>query len=133
MKLHKKIAVYLNYQNANIIEYNGDDDMVKNIDSTFTHQSKMETLNKGENTMHQKEQNEQHTYFKSIIDAVKEHNEILLFGPTKAKDELNNLIKENKHLDNISVVVEKTDELNEKQQKHFVNNYFSKKLPTQSI
>jgi stalled ribosome rescue protein Dom34 len=42
--------------------------------------------------MHQKEQHEQSDYYKKIGEAIKNYQEVLLFGPTNAKTELLNLL-----------------------------------------
>jgi hypothetical protein len=127
MKINKKIGVYLNYQTAHIIEFANQPLETKTIESDFTHEDKLETLNKGEKTMHHKEQHEQAAYFKKISDAIRDYDEVVLFGPTKAKDELHNVLKADNHFAKIDFNVQKTDDMSEKEQEHFVNNFFSKK------
>jgi hypothetical protein len=133
MKINKKIGVYLNYQTAHIIEFANDPFETKKVISDFTHEEKLETLHKGEKTMHHKEQHEQAAYFKKISDGIKGYDEVLLFGPTKAKNELHNILKADNHFATIDIDVEKTDDMSEKEQQHFVMDFFSKKLTQQPI
>lgn len=133
MKINKKVGVYLNYQAAHIIEFANDPLETKTVTSDFTHEEKLETLNKGEKTMHHKEQHEQAAYFKKLNEAIRDYDEVLLFGPTKAKDELHNILKADTHFDKIDIVVLKTDNMSEKEQQHFVTDFFSKKLTQQPI
>ncbi|MEI8137729.1 MAG: hypothetical protein WCH21_10435, partial [Bacteroidota bacterium] len=63
------------------------------------------SISKGENQLHIKQQHLQSQYYKKISDAVKNHNEILLFGPTTAKEELSNLLKTDHHFANAKIDV----------------------------
>ncbi|MDM8159585.1 hypothetical protein QUH73_07160 [Labilibaculum sp. K2S] len=55
-----------------------------------------------------------------------EYSEVLLFGPTNAKTELYNLLKEDSHFNNIKINVETTDNLTENQMYEFVKEHFEK-------
>ncbi len=133
MHINKKISIYLNYQTAHIIDFTSNPSEIKTVVCDFTHEEKLETLNKGEKTMHHKEQHEQAAYFKKLVAELNNYNEVLLFGPTKAKDELHNILKVDNHFTDVDIVVLKTDDMSEKEQERFVMNYFSKKLSKQSI
>lgn len=128
MKINKRLGIYLNYQHAHLIEFSSNALDIKTIESDFTHEVKEETIQKGEKAMHHKEQREQLAYFKKICEIIKHYNEVILFGPTKAKDELHNLLTADTHYSKIDVQVAKTDDITLKQQQDFVMQYFSKKL-----
>ncbi len=133
MKINKKLGVYLNYQQAHLIEFTNNPLETKTIESDFTHEEKQETLHKGEKAMHHKEQHEQLAYFKKLGEAIKQYDEVILFGPTKAKNELHNLLVEDNHFSKIDVQVAKTDDITFKKQQDFVMHYFSKKLTKPSL
>lgn len=134
MKINKKISIYLNYQTAHLIDFANTPLEIKTVTSNFSHDEKLEMLSEAEITMHHKEQAEQAIYFKKLAAAIKGYNEVLFFGPTKAKDELNNILKADHHFKDIDIVVLKTDDMSEKEQERFVMNYFSKnKLTTHII
>jgi hypothetical protein len=133
MKINKRLGIYLNYQQAHLIEFTNNPLETKTIECDFTHEEKLETLNKGEKAMHHKEQREQLAYFKKLGDAIKQYNEVLLFGPTKAKNELHNLLAHDTHFNKIDITIAITDELTLKEQQDLVMQYYSKKLTKPSL
>ena len=59
-------------------------------------------------------------------DAIKNYDEVLIFGPTHAKEELVNLLKADRHFENIKIDVKHADKMTENQQHAFVKDYFIK-------
>ncbi len=133
MKINKRLGIHLNYHQAHIIEFNNDPFAVKTISSDFTELEKSTTLLKGEKTMHHTEQHDNVAYFKKLENVIKEYDEVILFRPTKAKDELHNILKVDSHFSKIDIEAKTTDDLKENEQHQFVMNYFSKKLSPNSI
>lgn len=133
MKINKRLGIYLNYQQAHLIEFTSHPLETKTIDSDFTHEEKLETIKKGEKAMHHKEQHEQLAYFKKLGDVIKHYDEVLLFGPTKAKNELHNLLANDTHYNKIEITVVISDELTLKEQQDLVMHFFSKKLTKPSL
>lgn len=76
--------------------------------------------------MHNKEQQKQGEYYKKIGEAIKSYDEIILFGPTDAKLELYNLIKEDQQFSKIKIEVQQADKMTENQEQAFVRDYFTK-------
>ena len=76
--------------------------------------------------MHNKEQQKQRLYYKELGEIIKKYDEVLLFGPTDAKAELFNILKEDHHFDTIHIGVEDADKMTENQQHAFVRGYFAK-------
>lgn len=64
------------------------------------------------------------TYYKTIEKIITPYNEILLFGPTTAKNEFRNLIQQNKQFANKIIHVEKSDHMSENQMKAYVRDHF---------
>lgn len=67
------------------------------VTSNFTHEEKEKTLQKGESMMHNKEQQQQSEYYKTLVETIKDYDEALLFGPTSARVELFNILEADLH------------------------------------
>ena len=76
--------------------------------------------------MHNKEQQKQRLYYKELGEIIRKYDEVILFGPTDAKVELLNILKEDHRFDEINIGVEDADKMSENQQHAFVRGYFSK-------
>lgn len=125
MNLAKKIGIWMDHSIAYLLEYSSNPMEVKIIESKFTYNKKMETLSKSESLMHNKEQQQQTSYYKELIEMVKNYDHVLLFGPTNAKVELFAVLREDLHFANIKIEIKETDQMTENQKEAFVNNYFS--------
>lgn len=120
-----QIGIFMDHASAHLIYFLEDQIITKKIESKFTHQVKADSLSKGENLMHDKEQQQQGLYYKAIAEVIKEYNDVLIFGPTDAKLELVNSLKKDNHFSNIKIVVKTTDKLDNKEQEVFVKKYFT--------
>ena len=96
------------------------------IESEFTHAVKEDTLQKGEKAAHNKEQHLQADYYKKLGEVIINYDEVILFGPTKAKNELLNSLAEDLHFEKIKIDVQQADKMTDPQQHAFVKEYFSK-------
>jgi stalled ribosome rescue protein Dom34 len=74
--------------------------------------------------MHIKEQHLHSSYYKKLSDAIKNYQEVVLFGPTEAKEELLNLLKNDHLFENIKISIKNTDKMTEYQMHTFVKEYF---------
>lgn len=126
MKTSKKLGIWMDHHNANLIEFSTEVKETKIMTSDFTFQDKEETLQRSESEMHNKEQHKQNTFYKKLAAVIKDYNEVLLFGPTDAKVELFNFLKENHKYDNIKIEVKNTDKMSDVDQHHFVRDYFKR-------
>ena len=125
MKTKKQAAVWMDHANAHVMSLTGSTISSTRIASDFTHQKKEFALSKNENLMHNKEQHQQAEYYLEITKALLEHQDILLFGPTEAKNELANLLKANKHFTGSKIEIKQSDKLTENQQHAFVKKHFN--------
>lgn len=57
-----------------------------------------------------------------------QYEEVLLFGPTEAKNELLNLLQADHHFDKINIEIRQANKMTENQQHAFVKEYFFKHL-----
>jgi len=125
MKSKKQIGVWMDHSVAHLTEQKDNNSMTThNIKSKFTHYEKEHSVRQSESLMHNKEHHLQAEYYKQIAGALAGHEEILLFGPTKAKEELSHLLKANHQFAGASIVLKHADKMNEQQQQAFVKEHF---------
>jgi hypothetical protein len=125
MATAKNLGIWMDHSNAHLMEFTTDPITTTIISSRFTHREKEQSIGKSENGMHQKEQHEQSDYYKKISDAIRNYQEVLLFGPTNAKTELLNLLKADHHFEKIKLETKDADKMTQNEQHAFVRNHFS--------
>ncbi len=129
-KAIKQLGIWMDHSNAHTLEYTGGDMEAKTINSKFTSAEKEHSLGKSENLMHNKEQHQQSEYYKQIMLIIRNYDEVLLFGPTTAKNELANLMKSDHLFEKIKIDVKHSGKLTENQLHAFVRSYFSESQDT---
>lgn len=125
MKRNKKLGIWMDNSIAHLMEFSEEPFEVKTIESKFTRQEKEKKLAKGESFMFNNEQQLQSDYYKKIGNVISHYDDVLLFGPTNAKKELYNLLKEDSHYSGIKIKIMETDKMNPKQKQAFVIQHFS--------
>ena len=125
MTTTKKLGIWMDHADAHLMEFVTDTIELNSIESTFSHQEKTESMGRSENIMHNKEQHQQAGYYKNLAEKIMNYDEVVLFGPTNAKAELLNILKENHHFDKIKIEVKQTDNMTQNQQQAFVRTHFS--------
>ncbi|MEI6817642.1 MAG: hypothetical protein WCL14_13615 [Bacteroidota bacterium] len=126
MNTKKYLGICMDHSNAHLIEFKDDSGESKTIESKFKHQEKEHSIGKSEQLMHNKEQHEQSEYYNKLGEVIKRYDDVLLFGPTQAKDELFNLLRKDHQFEKINIRVEHSDKLTENQEHAFVKKYFAK-------
>lgn len=121
----KKVGIWMDHSIAHIMELKENMIETKIIESKFTHAEKEHSLSKNENLMHNKEQHQQSEYYKKLEDTIKNYNEVILFGPTEAKAELNNILKLDHRFHDIKIKIQQADKMTENQKHAFVKEYFT--------
>ena len=122
----KQLGIWMDHSNAHLMEFTADPIQTKIIQSKSTNHEKSHALGKNENLMHNKEQHQQSDYYKKIGEAIKNYDQVILFGPTNAKAELLNILTEDHHFSKIKIEMKQADKMTEPQQHAFVRDYFSK-------
>lgn len=122
----KYLGIWMDHSIAYIMGFSSNPIETKTIKSKFTHEEREISMVKGENRMHYKEQQLQAEFYKELGETIINYDEVVLFGPTTAKVELLNVLKEDHHFDKIKIEVTQTDKMTENQQHAFVKEYFSK-------
>ncbi len=115
----------MDHANAHLLEFTAIGGEEKVSDTALTHEAKERTAG-SEHVIHNKEQQQQTEYYKKLGDAIRNFDEVVLFGPTNAKAELLNVLKADHRFENIKIEVQQADKMTDNQQQAFVKEYFSK-------
>jgi len=121
----KKLGVWMDHTVAHMIVLNNNS-TASNIIESLSLLGEKQNFGKDESLKHNTEQDQLSDYFKRLSAVIKDYSEVILFGPTNAKTELYNLLKEDSHFNNIKIEIETTDNLTENQMHAFVKEHFEK-------
>ncbi len=127
MTTAKNLGIWMDHSSAHLMEFTTDPIETKTIVSKFTHQVKVDSFDKGEKMMHNKEQHFLSDYYKKMGEQIKKYDDVILFGPTDAKGELLNILRTDHRFAKIKIEIKQTDKMTENQQHAFVKEYFSKR------
>ncbi|OYY05534.1 MAG: hypothetical protein B7Y76_00970 [Sphingobacteriia bacterium 35-40-5] len=83
--------------------------------------------------MHHKENQMQEQFYKQLGIEMQEYDEVLLFGPTEAKVELFNLLREMKACSHIHFSLRQAERMTANQQQAFVKDFFGKPIMHQML
>lgn len=106
-------------------------ELSNNVIITTTIKSKPQPLEdqqnvyKDESHILNKEHNQLSAYFKKISDEIRNYEEVLLFGPSEAKNELLNLLKGNHLFDKIKIKAKPADKMTGIKRVAFVKEYYN--------
>ena len=124
MKTKKQLGIWMDHSIAHLIEVENDQMATDTITAKVGEQD--EPLDKRDETLIQnKDQNELSGFFNRISEEIINYDEVLLFGPTNAKTELHNQLKEDHHFDDIKIEVKAADKMTKNQLQSFVDEHFS--------
>lgn len=126
MKTTKQLGIWMDHTIAHLMELKNSNIVSETIEAeTIILHEDIEINWKDESSIHNKEQYNLSHYFKKLINVIKDYDEVLLFGPTDAKNELFNLIDNIRYMDMIKITIKTTDKMPENQQLNFVREYFN--------
>ena len=135
--MKNSIGVWLDHATAKLIEISSDKALITTIQSPYKKHIRIPGLSISkerfgpdfyynlEYKIHNRKIHDLSSYYKDLINRLKGFDEIVLFGPTKAKTELYNLLIQNKHFSLKTISIESKDKMSEKQMTTFVKKYFS--------
>ncbi|EOZ95604.1 hypothetical protein A33Q_2966 [Indibacter alkaliphilus LW1] len=144
-KAFKQIGLWIDHNKAHIIGY--DEGHVKLIetvespvealkreagegnDSTRFTSNNNHTSN-NEYKKHNVSQNELKEYFKILENKLHPYEDILLFGPGTAKEQIRNRLREIKSFDKKWLSIQKSDRLTENQLLAFVRDFYKDEFPS---
>ena len=122
MKAIKKLGICMDH--AHLIEFSDEIKITETVSLDFDHKDKNGTLHRSESEMNNKQPQRQNGYYKKLAAIIKDFTEVVLLGPTNAKSELFNFLRQNRLFDSIKIEVIHVDEMSDKKQHEFVTEYF---------
>ncbi|RPH31647.1 MAG: hypothetical protein EHM93_12885 [Bacteroidales bacterium] len=125
MKTKKRLGIWMDHSIAHLIELTNDSMVTKTIESESKGQEKEQDSYKDESFKLSKEQSFLSAFFKKLSTVIKDYDEVVLFGPTSAKNELFNTLKDNHLFEKIKIEVKSADKMTQNEQHAFVEEYFS--------
>jgi stalled ribosome rescue protein Dom34 len=132
MKATKRVGIWMDHSVARLMEYTTEAYKVEVIESNASHLDTQDGLQHSESLLHNKENQTLKAYYKSLINVIKEYDEVVLFGPTNAKTELYHLIREEHRYDAIKIETKTADKMSYEEQHAFIQDYFKKLLNYES-
>jgi hypothetical protein len=124
MKNIKQLGIWMDHSNAYLMELTNDTIVTNSVVSELSDLETEFNFYKGEKLIHKKEQHLQLSYYKKLGEFIKRYQEVVLFGPTDAKNELLNLLKTDHLFEDIKIEVINSDKMTESQMQTFVREYF---------
>lgn len=132
-----KIGIWLDQETAFIIRAEGDGEpIIKKITSDV--ESRVRQAGEGkvftrfgnafiddQEKKQRRQRNQRHRFFKEIFSHIYDADYIYLFGPGKAKQELNNEIEKDSLVKEKVVAIEPADKITQKQMIRLMTNYFN--------
>ena len=122
----KNLGIWMDHATAHLMEFTNGVDDITTLVSPFTHEAKQASFENSEHVMHNKEQQQQSAWYKKLGEAIRNYDEVLLFGPTDAKQELFNILRADHRFEKVSIEVKQADKMTENQQHAFVKEHFAK-------
>ena len=127
MNTTKQLGIWMDHSTANIMKLINNNVVTVILESFTPFPEHVQNLRMDESLKHNKEQNQQSEFYKKLSSIINNYSEVLLFGPTDAKSELFNMLKDNRQFDKIKISIQPTDNMTDNQQKAFVKDFFNKK------
>jgi hypothetical protein len=124
MKTLKQLGIWMDHSQAHLIEFASENQETKILTSDSHDPTENSTGN--ENAIHNKEQQQQGTFYKGLSKIIKDFDEVILFGPTSAKAELHNILKDDHQFADIKIEVKTTDKMSDKDMQDFVGSHFNR-------
>lgn len=129
METKKKLGIWMDHSIAYLMEFTTSAFEIKTIESEFHKQKKIQTSNKSDSLMRNKEQQKLTSYYKKISDIIKDYKKVILFGPSNAKVELFDFLSEDERFIKIKFEIKNTDKMTKEQKNSFVMDMFFSKRP----
>ncbi len=124
MKSTKQLGIWMDHSIAYLMKLTNGTIVTNTIESQSELRGDEQIVYKDESHSLNKEQWQLSSYYKKIGDVILDYEEVILFGPTDAKNELLNVLKENHLFDKIEIEVKPADKMTEMQRNTFVKEYF---------
>ena len=124
MKSKKHLGIWMDHSVAHLMQFADNVIVTNTIESQPTMKSDNQNIKSDESLIQHKEQNHLTDFFKRLSDIIIDYDDVILFGPTDAKNELHNLLRTNHRFEKIKIEIQNADKMTENQQHAFVKDYF---------
>jgi hypothetical protein len=131
----RRLGVWLDHAGAYLVEMNGGEPSIESVSSDYRQEwkegkggndshfgDKIATNN--EYGRHRREEQQIASFYKTLTERIRYYDDVLLFGPSDAKQELYNILAGEKPQRKIRINVQPADKMNEAQLKQFVKTWF---------
>lgn len=125
MENRKRLGIWMDHSIAHLMEFTNKHFEIKTIESQLKKNGKTQNLSKDESIKHSKKGGLLSNYYKKLSEAIKDYEQVILFGPSDAKIEFFDLLSEDIRFLKIKFEIKNTDKMSESQQQAFVEEYFS--------
>ena len=126
MRMKKVLGIWMDHSVAHLTELSGSAFVTTVIESKpGLKLNAADLYYKDESHLLNKEQSKLAPYYKKLSDVILGYEEVILFGPTEAKNELANILKENHLFEKIKIIVKPADKMTEKEQHDFLKEFFN--------
>ena len=125
MKKINQLGIYMDHAHAFLMELENELIISRNILSEW--KETPEVVNQDSHFMGSHSAERKHlqmVFYREISDIIRHYQQVVLFGPTDAKNELFNLIKDNYLFTNIKKDLIDTDKLTVAEMHDFVKEYY---------
>jgi len=123
---NKLAGIWMDHSIAFVMELINDTIVTNSVVTELSNPEAEFNFYKGEKLINKKKNHLQLSYYKKLGDIIKKYQEVVLFGPTDAKNELINLLKTDHLFEDIKIEVINSDKMTEDQMQTFVREYFNK-------
>jgi len=114
----------MDHSDAFLMELTNEMILTTRVFSDISNQESEFDIYKGEKLINKKERHLQLYYYSKLGEIIKKYQEVILFGPTDAKNELLNLLKDDHLYEDIKIESTNSDKMTESQMQTFVRGYF---------
>jgi hypothetical protein len=125
MQKIRQLGIYMDHAHAFLMELENGMIVSHNIVSDWKENEEKPNQDSHFMGFHCSEKKQlQSAYYKEISDMIQHYQQVVLFGPTDAKNELHNLLSDNHLFKEIKVECVDSDKLTDVEMHEFVKKYF---------
>ena len=126
MKTTKQLGIWMDHSVAHLMELSSGLMMTITIDSKpELNLNEADLYYKDDSQRLNKEQRKLLAFFNKLREVIIDYDKVILFGPTDAKTELFNFLKEDHHFEKIKIEMQTTDKMTDNQMQAFTKEYFT--------
>lgn len=114
----------MDHAHAHLKEYTSMPFDASEFDSAFARQHRKIHHVEGESSMHNMDEALQTDFYRNIGKVIKEYKEVLLYGPTKAKSELFDILRADDQFTHIKIEVKNSGRLSDIQERALIRQHF---------